>query len=95
VGRARKGAAYDAGQEVGFSQLRWIAEGDSHATVATPAAARRKNRELVAWIAAAAGVLAAVLLALALIHFREKLSPGDFWRKALQEHAKSRWEISA
>ena len=50
-------------------QLKWIAEGGSQAGVPAPVAGRRKNRERIAWMAAAVAVLAA--LALALVHFRE------------------------
>ncbi|HEY7573664.1 MAG TPA: protein kinase, partial [Thermoanaerobaculia bacterium] len=44
-------------------QLQWIAEGGSLAGVPAPVAARRKSREKLAWAVAAAGVVAAALLA--------------------------------
>ena len=50
-------------------QLRWVAEGGSQAGVPVPVTARRKHRERIAWIVAAAALLAA--LTLAVIHFRE------------------------
>ncbi len=40
-------------------QLQWIAEGGSQAGLPAPVVARRKNREKLAWIAAAAALLAA------------------------------------
>ncbi len=40
-------------------QLQWIAEGGSAAGVPAPVVARRKSREQVAWVVAAAGILAA------------------------------------
>ncbi len=40
-------------------QLQWIAEGGSQAGVPAPVVARRKNREKLAWAAAAAALLAA------------------------------------
>jgi eukaryotic-like serine/threonine-protein kinase len=42
-------------------QLQWIAEGGSQAGLPAPVVARRKNREKLAWIVAAAGLLAAAL----------------------------------
>ncbi|HET6373649.1 MAG TPA: protein kinase, partial [Candidatus Polarisedimenticolia bacterium] len=45
-------------------QLQWIAEGGSQAGVPAPVLARRKGRELVAWIAA--GVFAALCLTMAI-----------------------------
>src|SRR5262249_37645184 len=44
-------------------QLQWIAEGGSQAGVAAPIASRRRNREKLAWVAAAVGFAAAALLA--------------------------------
>ena len=44
-------------------QLQWIAEGGSQAGVPAPVVARRKNREKLAWGAAAAATLAAAALA--------------------------------
>src|SRR6266542_1290365 len=46
------------------SELRWIAESDATATAATTTAARRP---LVAWAVAAVGVLAAIILGVALL----------------------------
>ena len=43
-------------------QLQWIAEGGSQVGVPAPVAARRKGRERVAWGAAAAATLAALIL---------------------------------
>jgi eukaryotic-like serine/threonine-protein kinase len=42
-------------------QLQWIAEGGSQAGLPAPVVARRKNREKLAWIVAAAGILVAAL----------------------------------
>jgi Tol biopolymer transport system component/predicted Ser/Thr protein kinase len=44
-------------------QLQWIAEGGSMAGVPAPVVARRKNREKLSWIVAAAGLLAAAAFA--------------------------------
>ncbi|MFA6954538.1 MAG: protein kinase [Thermoanaerobaculia bacterium] len=55
------------------SELRWISEAGSQAGVAAPITIRRKNRERIAWTAAAVGfTLAAGLLVLAL---RERSKP--------------------
>ncbi|HEY3204492.1 MAG TPA: protein kinase, partial [Thermoanaerobaculia bacterium] len=43
-------------------QLQWIAEGGSQAGLPAPVASRRRNREKLAWSAAAAALLAAVAL---------------------------------
>ncbi|HKA36694.1 MAG TPA: protein kinase [Thermoanaerobaculia bacterium] len=48
-------------------QLQWIAEGGSQAGVAAPIASRRRNREKLAWVAAAVGFAAAALLAVGYI----------------------------
>src|SRR5207245_4315 len=47
-------------------QLQWIAEGGSQVGLPAPVAARRKNRELLAWGVAVAAVGAALALALVL-----------------------------
>jgi Tol biopolymer transport system component len=41
-------------------ELKWVAEGGSAAGLPAPAVARRKNRERVAWVLAAAGILGTV-----------------------------------
>jgi Tol biopolymer transport system component len=48
-------------------QLKWIHEGGSQAGLPAPAAARRRNWERLAWVAAAAGVAAALALAAMLV----------------------------
>jgi Tol biopolymer transport system component len=48
-------------------QLKWIQEGGSQAGLFAPAAARRRNRERLAWVAAAAGVATALALAAVLV----------------------------
>ena len=50
-------------------ELKWIAEAGSQAAMPASAAARRSGRELLAWVIAAAAVLAFVFVGLA--HFRE------------------------
>ena len=49
-------------------QLKWIAEGGSKAGVPAPVTAQRKTRERILW--GALGLLVAVCVALAIIHFR-------------------------
>ena len=48
-------------------QLQWIAEGGSLAGIPAPVAARRKNREKLAWGVAAAALLAAAALAIGFV----------------------------
>ncbi len=48
-------------------QLSWIAEGGSHPGVAAPVAARRKNRERIAWAVAAVGLAAAAVALFVLV----------------------------
>jgi Tol biopolymer transport system component len=48
-------------------QLQWIAEGGSQAGLPAPVVARRKNREKLAWIVAAAATLAAGALAVGFV----------------------------
>ena len=55
-------------------QLQWIAEGGSQAGVPAPVVARRKNREKLAWGAAAAATLAAAALAVGFMR-REPTPP--------------------
>ena len=55
-------------------QLQWIAEGGSQAGVPAPVVARRKNREKLAWAAAAAATLAAAALAVGFMR-REPAPP--------------------
>ncbi|HET6348823.1 MAG TPA: serine/threonine-protein kinase, partial [Candidatus Krumholzibacteria bacterium] len=43
-------------------QLAWIAEGGSQAGVPAPVAARRKNRERLAWVVAAVAIISAAVL---------------------------------
>src|SRR6516165_8138620 len=62
-------------------QLTWIAEGGSQAGIPVPVAARRKNRELIAWIAAAVALLAS--LSLVFIHFREAAPETRIVRSAI------------
>ena len=50
-------------------QLKWIAEGGSHAGVPAPLASQRKTRERMLW--AAAALLLAVCVALAVVHFTQ------------------------
>jgi Tol biopolymer transport system component len=45
------------------AELKWIAEAGSQAGVAAPVAAKRKNRERIAWVLAAVAILAAAILA--------------------------------
>jgi Tol biopolymer transport system component/predicted Ser/Thr protein kinase len=59
-----------------FSELEWIAESGSEAGLPAPAAAKRRSRERMAWLAA--GVAAVLLLALAVwiaIHLRNEAGP--------------------
>jgi Tol biopolymer transport system component/predicted Ser/Thr protein kinase len=51
-------------------ELKWIAEGGSQAGIPRPVVARRKTRELVSWVLAAA--LGLALIAVAAVHFRER-----------------------
>jgi serine/threonine protein kinase len=55
------------------SELRWISDAGSQAGVAAPITMRRKNRERVAWTAAALGF--AFATALLVIVLRERLKP--------------------
>ncbi len=48
-------------------QLQWIAEGGSQAGLPAPVVARRRNREKLAWAVAAAGLLAAAVLAVGFV----------------------------
>jgi len=48
-------------------QLQWVAEGGSKAGVPAPVAARRRSRERVAWIVAAAALVAVTALGLLLV----------------------------
>src|SRR5207247_7920403 len=48
-------------------QLKWIAEGGSQAGLPAPVAARRRVRERLAWIVAAAATLVAVAFAIGFI----------------------------
>jgi eukaryotic-like serine/threonine-protein kinase len=49
-------------------QLQWIAEGGSQAGLPAPVVARRKNREKLAWAAAAAALLVAAVFAVGYFH---------------------------
>jgi Tol biopolymer transport system component len=68
-------------------QLAWLAEGGSQSGVPAPVAARRRSRERLAWILAAAGLIAAA--ALAWITLRARGPDGSFpavigaWRTSL------------
>ena len=48
-------------------QLQWVAEGGSQAGLPAPVVARRKNREKLAWAAAAVAALAAIAFAAAFV----------------------------
>ena len=48
-------------------ELKWVLEGGSQAGVAAPVAARRKNRERAAWVAAALLAVATAILAIAYV----------------------------
>jgi Tol biopolymer transport system component len=48
-------------------QLKWIREGGSRESLFAPAAARRKNRERLAWVLAVAGAAAALALTAVLV----------------------------
>jgi Tol biopolymer transport system component len=63
-------------------QLQWIAEGGSQAGVPAPVAARRKNREKLAW-----GIAAAALLAAAGLGYR-------FWTRAPKPPRTMRFDIA-
>lgn len=54
-------------------ELKWVLEGGSQAGVAAPVAARRKNRERAAWIAAA--VLAATTAIVAIAYVDREMQP--------------------
>ena len=56
-------------------QLQWIAEGGSQAGVPAPVAARRKNREKLAWGLLAAALLAAAALAVGFVRRAPKPPP--------------------
>jgi eukaryotic-like serine/threonine-protein kinase len=81
-------------------ELKWVLEGGSQAGVAAPMAARRKNRERAAWIAAALLAAATAILAIAYvdremqpalpIHFSGIASRA--FRVHRQDGALSRWK---
>ncbi|MGE5347412.1 MAG: protein kinase domain-containing protein, partial [Acidithiobacillales bacterium] len=48
-------------------QLQWISEGGSQAGLPAPVAARRKNREKIAWAVAAVALLAAIALGIGFV----------------------------
>jgi eukaryotic-like serine/threonine-protein kinase len=57
------------------SELKWIAEGGSHAGVPAPVVAHRKNRERLAWGVAA--VLAILAVAAGLLYFENRGRPAN------------------
>jgi Tol biopolymer transport system component/tRNA A-37 threonylcarbamoyl transferase component Bud32 len=57
-------------------QLQWIAEGGSLAGVPAPVVARRKNREKLAWAAAAIALLAAIAAAAGYVRRAPRPEPG-------------------
>jgi serine/threonine protein kinase len=63
-------------------QLQWIAEGGSLAGVPAPVAARRKNREKLAWGVAAAALLAAAALGV------------GFWKRAPKPLRSVQFEVN-
>jgi eukaryotic-like serine/threonine-protein kinase len=62
-------------------QLQWIVEGGSQAGVPAPVATRRRSRERIAWIAAAALLAGAVALGFA--YWRATSAPAQLWRSYL------------
>ena len=59
-------------------QLQWVGEGGSQAGLPAPVAARRKNREKLAWTLAAAAALAALVLAVGFVRRAPRVSPPIF-----------------
>jgi len=63
------------------SEITWIAEGGSQASVSLPAVSKQKHRERVAWALAAVALVAAAILAA--IHFRGTTEPARVVRSLI------------
>jgi Tol biopolymer transport system component len=59
-------------------QLQWVGEGGSQAGLPAPVAARRKNRERLAWTLAAAAAAAAFVFAIGFVRRAPRVSPPIF-----------------
>ena len=75
-----------------MSELKWIAEGGSQTEITAPLVSSHKNRERVAWIAAAVFLFLAVLFAA--VHFREVPPPGRLVKFTVTPPEKSEFLFS-
>ena len=80
---------WQTAHDVGL-QLKWIAEGGSQAGIPAPVVARRRSRERLAWIVAAAAALAAVWLA---VSPPRRTAPEHAVRLSLSAPAKASFEF--
>ena len=73
-------------------QLQWIAEGGSQAGLPAPVVAKRKNRERLAWIVAAAALVAALLAGLGYV--RRAPRPSERLRAFLLPPEKADFDLT-